>query len=328
MRGFACLIVVLLHYGAYINNLFSFGKFGVDLFFIISGFIITLTTSKNKSIIHFLRKRFLRIYPIYFIVWLFFCLTLYYNESLSTILKSLFLLHKDYSQPAPGYGWNMLGPPWTLAYEVVFYFIFALAMKINHRRRIHVATATIILAVVGLQYLYNGNFHFNSSISAHLDVKNPGQAVIKLLSTTILFEFIAGMIIAYNYDKIKTLKPKTYIPLGVLLLIVSFFVFIKYHNTGFGMDGFFWFTLPLFLGLLLLEPLLIKFQFRALSFMGDISYTLYLIHFPILLLYEKHFPTFGMHHYSFLKFLILIGSSILISTLLHKYIEKPLMLKK
>ena len=78
LRGFACLMVLLFHYTSKYAEIFStdittklldfkYGGLGVDLFFIISGFVIFLTIKKNTIPIEFVYKRFSRLYPTFWI---------------------------------------------------------------------------------------------------------------------------------------------------------------------------------------------------------------------------------------------------------------------
>ena len=77
-RGLAALSVVLYHYttiyakdfGVESDAYFSYGWLGVPFFFILSGFVITLTVERCKTGWEFLKKRFLRLYPTYWICML------------------------------------------------------------------------------------------------------------------------------------------------------------------------------------------------------------------------------------------------------------------
>lgn len=121
LRGVAALLVVAYHNKQYLNEvyaqkdlgdlLFISGGFGVDLFFIISGFIIMLSSQKKEtnSPINFMTRRFFRIYPVFFICTiLFFLLNPVFTES--ELLRSLFLLHLDYYSEAPFFGYKVMTP--------------------------------------------------------------------------------------------------------------------------------------------------------------------------------------------------------------------------
>ncbi|ELY4001910.1 acyltransferase [Cronobacter dublinensis] len=329
MRGIACIFVVLMHYGSFINNTFFFGIFGVDLFFIISGFIITLTTIENDSATGFMGKRFWRIYPCFFIVWAISVPALYYNEPIAQIIKSLFLIHKEYNwHSAPGYGWNLIGPPWTLTYEFLFYAIMWLAMLISHKHRVVIASLFIVVSVFSLQLIFNNKLSFDSYVSAKITSDNFLQIPVKLLSTTILFEFIFGMLVAYFYKKLSKLRVNTSIVLSAVFISLSIYLFITKPNVGFGFKGFFWHSSLLFTGILLLESILIKKMNSIFLFLGDISFTLYLVHFPLMKILLTYIPTLAEKEHKIFAFICIIIASFLASWLLHKYVELPIMKRK
>ena len=141
-RGIAAVLVVLYHCSTAIFGLakyapgdpfhraFASGRFGVELFFVISGFIIFSThrhdVSRPRRLGSFLRKRFLRIYPVYWVV-LAALLPAYAamprlgdGSALRplTILSSLTLVHV-------GTPSMVLGVSWTLCFEILFYALFA-----------------------------------------------------------------------------------------------------------------------------------------------------------------------------------------------------------
>lgn len=108
LRGIACLLVVLLHIKSLMpveyRSLFSNGGIGVDIFFIISGFIIYYATSnpgEAKGNVYF-TKRILRIYPLFFVVWLITSILNYGAEPFSEVIRALFFIHNDYKVGAPG----------------------------------------------------------------------------------------------------------------------------------------------------------------------------------------------------------------------------------
>lgn len=329
MRGIACIFVMLMHYGSFIKNTFFFGIFGVDLFFIISGFIITLTTQKKVSVNGFLAKRFWRIYPAFFVVWAISIPALFLHEPLYQIIKSLLLIHKEYSwHSAPGYGWNLIGPPWTLTYEFLFYSIMWCAMLISHKNRVLVTSLLIVCAVCSLQIIYNRDFSFDSYVSAAISKDSYLQVPVKLLSTTILFEFIFGMFMAKIYENISQLNTKISIGLSIFPLTISLMLFIKKPDVGFGFYGFFWHSAFLFTGMLLLEPVLKKWKLSILNFFGDISFALYLIHFPLMKICLLYVPFFNEGKQKVFTFICVVMLSIFSSWLLHKYVELPIMNNK
>ena len=133
VRGIAALMVVLYHYTTWSTQsegfsstapLFEFwqGKFGVYLFFIVSGFVIFLTLEKCDNISDFIVSRFARLYPAYWICVLITFLILYLTPipgrevSTQQLLINMTMLQK-FLRVA-----SIDGVYWTLAVELVFYF--------------------------------------------------------------------------------------------------------------------------------------------------------------------------------------------------------------
>ncbi|MDR1491167.1 MAG: acyltransferase [Planctomycetaceae bacterium] len=139
MRGIAALSVVFCHLG-----IIGKGGFGVDLFFCISGFIMMLVTEKNCD--RFLKKRLLRICPLYYLLTIgafamaFIAPNLLRdaNTGLDALLRSFFFI---------GGNEIMVGVGWTLCYEMFFYLLFFIAFKINHKNR-HIISTAFLTAIV------------------------------------------------------------------------------------------------------------------------------------------------------------------------------------
>lgn len=80
LRGIAIILVVFYHYTSYLRDqpnslyrIFNYGYHGVELFFIISGFVIYFTLDKYRDSTRFVIARFCRLYPVY---WCSICLVL------------------------------------------------------------------------------------------------------------------------------------------------------------------------------------------------------------------------------------------------------------
>jgi peptidoglycan/LPS O-acetylase OafA/YrhL len=131
LRGIAALGVVYVHYAAAYGfyGLKITGAWGVDVFFVISGFIIAYVVSNNTE--NFFIKRVFRIFPLYFIATfltlvpaVFFPDLIHRTEILSMekFIKSiLFIPYEDeLKENIP-----IVGPGWTLNFEMFFYVITA-----------------------------------------------------------------------------------------------------------------------------------------------------------------------------------------------------------
>src|SRR5690625_3927015 len=163
LRGLAALVVVCFHYRHYLNEsfpvvnigdiLFSNGAFGVDLFFIISGFIICYSTRRTERFrtLSFVLKRGFRIYPLLF--FSLFLFILFFDTQDHSLLSSFIPLHADYEARGPTYGFHLHSPVWTLTYELAFYLLFFFALLFTHRHMQLLAIGGIVIVFLILQLL-------------------------------------------------------------------------------------------------------------------------------------------------------------------------------
>ncbi|MEP7280245.1 MAG: acyltransferase [Bacteroidota bacterium] len=168
-RGLAILLVIGYHYSGF----FSFGWVGVDLFFVLSGFLITgklLESAGQKSYFYsFYLKRSLRIIPLYFFVLLFFFVVVpvFFHSVVTASYKDLFKLQGYYWTFTVNiyesfHGWPdniALVPLWSLACEMQFYLVwpFVVLLIYRHKKKYQLlAFAALIISAV-LFRLY-GNF--------------------------------------------------------------------------------------------------------------------------------------------------------------------------
>jgi peptidoglycan/LPS O-acetylase OafA/YrhL len=162
VRGIAALLVVLFHAGDMLSGrkdygrlpldgALTFGRAGVDIFFVLSGFIITVTHARDvtdgpgtRRLAAFTRKRLLRIFPSYWICTLVLLAIMQISptpdrrEHDPAFLLSSFLLLPSTNDP-------LLGPGWSLRHELLFYALFALAIA---RRRIGIAAMGLWFAAI------------------------------------------------------------------------------------------------------------------------------------------------------------------------------------
>lgn len=139
LRVVAAIGIILYHIGVF-NDYVPTLQSGVSLFFCISAFLMMYTTQKEESK-KFILKRLIRIVSLYWIMTIVTFLAMQMIPSMSTggmieFLKSLFFV--PYIRPAlksADVVRPMVGPAWTLYYDVYFTIIFGICMKINHKYR-------------------------------------------------------------------------------------------------------------------------------------------------------------------------------------------------
>lgn len=331
LRGIAALLVVAFHLRGLINNtyaqknlgdlLFFSGPSGVDLFFIISGFIIAYSTAhqptKAKSI--FVVKRLFRVYPVYIISLILFCMVIVPSD-LQSFIRSALLIHLDYSKDAPFFGYSLILPAWTLTYELYFYLVFLIAMSISHRQRIVLAASMLIIPMALIQKHYNGEV----SLSGFTQLNgNPEIGFIKLLASPMLLEFVYGMFFYWAMDYIKKVPHKNIIAFACVSFAVC--AFFARYRFGYGPLNFGLWAFVLFLGCMVYEAGTEIKKNRVLNFLGDISYSLYITHGAvnaILIRKLSWLPVYSSGP-GFAKMLFACAIFIVVAYITYNFIEKP-----
>ena len=284
LRGLAALLIICEHI-----RFLNCGAFGVDIFFIISGFMIMFTTQKNTK--YFLRKRLIRILPFYDLMTIltFLLLLLFpsmFRESgadISQLIKSLLFIPFDIGnsvyQPILRIGW-------TINCEMFFYVVFAVCSKLSHKYR-GLLTGLLILFVFVLNTVLDAFGHTNPFLQFY------GAAV--------MLDFILGILCFYTvkaiFCKTKVCKSgicsaKNFEALFMLMLSLVLIVILmrtKQTTNILGFRRFFYWGIPSFF-------IVFSFCLAGLCFpipkplvqLGNISFSVYLLHYyPILFIDRK-----------------------------------------
>jgi len=147
LRAVAALIVVYSHaciqVPAYQPYLMKFGSFGVDIFFVISGFIMMYIAKPDAKPGAFFMNRIRRVVPLYWFFTLLMAGLLLTMPSvfakaefnlLQTIQSLFFIPH--FSSAHPGEIWPIVPPGWSLIYEMYFYALFGLSLYFAPKSRL------------------------------------------------------------------------------------------------------------------------------------------------------------------------------------------------
>jgi exopolysaccharide production protein ExoZ len=170
----------------------DFGPSGVDLFFVISGFIMFVTTT-DKPLLpgEYLLLRIIRVAPLYWLMTIAMvgCAAIS-PESFRTLVltpgaiaKSLLFIPYN-SLSFPGMPWPILVPGWTLNYEMFFYVVFALCLFFPARGRI----LPLIFIMAGL------------TIAGKL-IEPSTNPLLWVYTSPLLLEFAAGCLIGYLWSR-------------------------------------------------------------------------------------------------------------------------------
>jgi exopolysaccharide production protein ExoZ len=263
LRGIAAMLVVLFHAmnkapGFEDLNSSSFIPNGVDLFFVISGFIMWVTTAGKKVTPRdFMIRRIIRVVPLYWLMtFLMIACSLIpgmlakLRVSTAAVVQSLLFIPYD-SITFPGHAWPVLEPGWTLNYEMFFYTLFALSLALSSRIRFGALVGLICsLTIVGVIF---GPF------------VNPIAATY---TGTLLLEFAAGMIVGNLWLR-NALRPGFAFSLAA---VIAGFVLLGLrpnysHTVG---------AVLVVIGCL--DPVICTLKSRLLLALGDASYSIYLTH--------------------------------------------------
>lgn len=311
LRAIAALMVVLSHisfklevYSSNFLDYFTIGHYGVDLFFIISGFIMCHSVAhKNITFTGFMKARAERIFPLYWILTLFALVIFIVKPSLvnssggETSLFSSFTL-------IPTGNKLLINNGWTLSFEFLFYFVFAFCLSFSNRYKFFSAVILFIMALIG----------------SFFGFANPQ---LTFITSPLLLEFIMG-IIAYKViasGKLNQVSSYFLILFSIILLTL----FNHYGPLDNPFDRSLYAGLPmlvLFVGFVSLEGKLKKN--KLLYMIGMSSYSLYLIH-PFALAGVN----FIFRKIDFVDFSLFYASSMLfvscfMGVLCFYYIEKPI----
>jgi peptidoglycan/LPS O-acetylase OafA/YrhL len=270
---------------------------GVDLFFVISGFVIVHSSDnlfgQPGARSEFLIRRIARIVPPYWAATLILIPATLTPPDFTSVLQSLlFIPYVNTSgsmNPVHGVGW-------TLNFEMLFYVVFAICIAWPRRIAVPVVTGAFV-AAVALRYYFD-----------------PSIVPVQFWSDPIILEFVFGMWIAILYGRIE-------IPSSARMLIIAVALLVIWMSRiGSGMPTGYRFLLwgipaaaivaaTVWTPQRLISPLL--------ETLGDASYLIYLLH-P--LVYGAVLKTFGADTQSIGAALIL---SVAISVLISQTIEKP-----
>jgi exopolysaccharide production protein ExoZ len=263
LRAAAAIGVVIFHAAERSGGHFVIGAAGVDVFFVISGFIMwTISQRRPVSPLHFFRDRLKRIVPAYWLataamvlgglIGAFPNLTL----TASHVLGSFFFI--PHHSPNGGEIWPVLVQGWTLNYEMFFYAVFAITLVIRNDARFGFLSGTFLLLVgAGLAFRF----------------ENP---VLATYTNPALLEFVLGVIIGRLWLAGK--MPSA--GMGVIFIAVAVCGFTVVGTTYQGFTPFVLGPLAglLLIGTLALEKAALMPRSKWATYVGDGSYIIYLWH--------------------------------------------------
>ena len=280
------------------NQLFHLSGYAVHMFFIVSGFLIFWSFDADQNKKHFYIKRFFRIFPLY--AFLIILQTLFFIgfsdgstfEVIKYFIANIFFL--NFLAPSVGSTLSSLevnainGSLWTLKNEVVFYLIVPLLFMFYKKWG-----GYILLILYSLSVVYM--FAVDYLGIEKLLVQFPAQVRL----------FMVGILLYILFDKFN--KNNIYL-LAIVSLILL--IFLK-DNTYFN-----YILYPFCIGFMMI---FLVYFVKNIKVNFDFSYSLYILHFPViqLALYFEINPTNPI-----ISFVVLFAVILVLSYFSEKYIEK------
>lgn len=307
LRAVAALAVVLFHATEKTGQHFKIGAAGVDIFFVISGFIMwTMSRARPITPGRFLVDRIRRIVPSYWLVTLVMIIGalvhLFPNLRLTAghILGSLFFV--PVRSPSNGEVWPVLVQGWTLNFEMFFYVLFAGTLFLPRRWQL-TSLCTIFLAFVIAGALFT-----------------PESPMLQTYTRPIILEFVVGVLIGQLWLSGKIVPA----PLGLAFVGASLCGFIAIYLLGAEFDEFICGPLAaaLVYGVVSLEKADKIPVSTVLTYLGNSSYSIYLWHTLAISVVVKAAQVFAVPVSVTLPAAVISGT--LLGTAAYECAEKPL----
>ena len=330
LRGMAAMLVVLFHlatiegnYGhgyRLLSDIWTIGMSGVDLFFVISGFVmVTVTRGRFQSAgagRRFLAHRITRIYPLY---WFFSLLVLVVFLARPGMVKrslqggEVDLIGSFLLLPQDGLPLLMVG--WTLIHEMYFYLVFALLLLFPERR------------LARLLGLWAG-----AVVCAGLLLPASAGATLRLVTHPLTLEFIAGCLAALLIHRGITRFGWPCLGTGVMAWLAGYALHV---HLGLGHEPSHWMRVLLFglpaalvvYGLVALETARKTILPVWAARLGDASYSLYLSHVLVMGALARIGAGFASAGDPMLRpalLLLLVAAAVAFALACHRFIEMPL----
>ena len=317
LRFIAAALVVVSHirteYG-----MAPFGSAGVDIFFVISGFIIHYVTRNGAP--QFFTRRLIRIVPLYWLGTLalgaaaLFVPSLLNQVSFSSevLLKSLFFLPVWNEQVQ--YHLPLLTLGWSLNYEILFYLVYFIALKISHQHRLLISSVLLV------------------ALTQVHGFAAP-ESMLAFWSDAYIIEFIYGMLLANLVSSPQSIE-NARLPISAALLAFAAFCYLLLPSSGLvtpamALDKW---VRVLVIGLpsaaLVMLTLAAEQSVRRLpqmlkngiNFLGELSYPIYIFHIYVMgVLKRLGALDLGMPAYV----AAVAGATLLASALVYLLYEQP-----
>lgn len=276
IRAYAACLVAMCHIyndGWLPGTLVDFGTFGVDLFFVLSGFIMCYTAKLSENKVHnawyFMKRRVIRIFPIYLICAIPLIWWVTKAEGVKPpyfYIGNLLLLPSFTDDPE----YRMALPPgWTLVYEMLFYYLFSFFLLWStERKKVCLSVFSALIIIVSLVNI--------------LGAQGPRLSWVNfsyIVGDYQVINFALGILLYFIYSKYKDRSIGLKTGVGVIILMSLISMIIMYaklpHYISHPIPAFVIVSTILFVR----NDALGSAFWKKIIFIGNASYSIYLTHF-------------------------------------------------
>lgn len=325
-RGIAALMVVVHHSiksiqyyheinYQFLNYIASIGKFGVDFFFVLSGFIITYSAyykyNDPNSFSNYIKNRLIRIYVPYLPIGIFMLVIYQLLPAFSNGNRDISILTSLTLIPA---GNPALSVAWTLSFELLFYLLFSISFI--SKKLWNGFVLVWFISIIIFTYTPLSSLQF---------LKIP---IFSTLFSPYNLEFILGYCLALCV--IKKLKLHLIFGIFALIIILSSFFYCNLHKFN-----FFKFDLNLLfaLGIFFIIYIAIdNYNFKIKSnsifmLIGNATYSIYLVHNPLQMIVIRIYPKITSIASLFMAAAVVLILSSIVGYVYYLIFEKKVMMK-
>jgi peptidoglycan/LPS O-acetylase OafA/YrhL len=317
------------------------GFLGVELFIVLSGFLIGGILYKQflhenytlKDAGLFVTRRLMRVLPSYYLVILIITIIyLLFGFSVSDVWKYPLMI-QNFSSPIPAFfpeSWSL--PVKEMGYIFVVILLLVVSKTLNKASK-QVLFLTVVIGLIAFTFLLKLYYDIHS---ANLQLRIWSFTVRSVVIYRIDSVFI-GVLFGYfyhNYKEFIMSKRKQFLALGILLFLVLFLCIVVF-KLSLNNASWFWniFCLPLVsTAICLFIPFLLNWKSpsqaigNGITFICNIAYSIYLLHYSVVLFLLKYFidtKDFGLWQLNLFA-IFYISITVGLSYLFYTYFEKPI----
>ena len=327
LRFFFIILVVLSHY---IGSSFDFGgECGVSFFFMLSGFVLSLAYSERItkglfSTKHFVVKQWIKIYPLHILTFIvMFALDIRLEKycDITAVIANILLLQSWV--PADSFYFVANSPSWFLCDILFFYVVFSslnkYILRSDNRKLLAISLVVILLYICLMAVL--PTYLVNPILYA-----NPLTRLLDFIVGIILYKlYISDNGIALR-DKLngKSFLTVSLMELSVILLVVITAILYPHLPQRVRTVSIFWLAIPLFIYFFAMTDkhsgVISKFlQGKTMLWLGNISFCIYIIHAPVLRIFNSISVHTGIADSTLVHFILFTTILILFSHITNKF---------